>query len=490
MTGIASTTANLALWRMQWDTLFSLPHLLDDGEVGSDEGCRISEVEHFGDNPGNLRMFQYVPHDLPPGAPLVVVLHGCTQTAAGYDRGSGWSYLAEREGFAVLFAQQRNENNPRRCFNWFRVSDIERDAGEAASVRQMVTFMTKAHQIDLQRIFVTGLSAGGGMTNVMLSAYPEVFAAGAVVAGLPYRSATTVHEALQVMMEGSSRTPEERGDDVRRASPIGDLTESRIAVEWPRIAVWQGLADDVVRPSNAMEIVKQWANVHGLDELASDEDEIKGNRRLRWRGAEGQILIEAVAIEHLGHAVPIDAGRTDIHEQPGPHFADIGLSATEEIARFFGLLEEPAHVVADGGKRQVAGHPAAASAALPASRSRRGKGARVLRLREGGAAGRRHEAEQAAGEPAVAAPPEEAAPTALPPPEPPAAAVALPVALAVPLPTAQASAGGQKDEAPQRPETAEPSADSGDVRPEAPDRNAGKSLFLRVLGALGLSGDK
>lgn len=337
MTGIAATTANLALWRLQWDTLFSLPHLLDENEAEDEEGCRLSEIEHFGNNPGNLRLFCYVPPDLPANAPLVVVLHGCTQSAAGYDRGSGWSYLADCAGFAVLFAQQRNENNPRRCFDWFHISDIERDAGEAASIRQMVSYMVDHHNLDRSRIFITGLSAGGGMANVMLATYPEVFAAGAIIAGLPYRSATNVHDALQVMMEGSVRTPEERGEAVRKASPMGSLSEGRITVPWPRVAVWQGLADDVVNPINGMEIVKQWTDVHGLDLMASDEDELHGNRRMRWLGPDDFVLIEAIAIEHLGHAVPIDASSVKSHEQPGPHFADIGLSSTNEIARFFGL---------------------------------------------------------------------------------------------------------------------------------------------------------
>ncbi|MGV6872657.1 extracellular catalytic domain type 1 short-chain-length polyhydroxyalkanoate depolymerase [Pseudochelatococcus sp. B33] len=343
MTGIASTTANLALWRLQWETLFSLPHLLDESEMDDEEGCRLSEVENFGDNPGNLRMFQYVPEGLAPQAPLVVVLHGCTQTAPGYDRSSGWSWLAEEHGFAVLFAQQRGENNPRRCFNWFRPSDITRDLGEAASIRQMVGFLAEQHDLDRQRIFITGLSAGGAMANVMLATYPDVFAAGAIIAGLPYRSAVTVHDALQVMMDGATRSPTAWGDEVRAASPLGDLTDSRIAMPWPRVAVWQGLGDDVVKPSNAVEIVKQWTDVHGLSELATEEEDVGGTKRMRWRDADGEVVIEAVAIEHLGHAVPIAAARADLHEQPGPHFADIGLSSTLEIARFFGLLaDEPA----------------------------------------------------------------------------------------------------------------------------------------------------
>lgn len=390
MTGIASTTANLALWRLQWETLFSLPHLLDESEMDDEEGCRLTEIENFGDNPGNLRLFQYVPRDLPPQAPLVVVLHGCTQTAPVYDRSSGWSRLAEARGFALLFAQQRSENNPRRCFNWFRPNDITRDSGEAASIRHMVGYMTETHDLDRRRVFVNGLSAGGGMTNVMLATYPDVFAAGAIIAGLPYRSATTVHDALRVMMDGAVRSPEAWGDEVREASPLGRLADSRIDVPWPRVAVWQGLGDDVVAPGNAVEIVKQWTNVHGLPEDGGKEDQIGGNKRLRWLDAAGNVAVEAIAIDHLGHAVPIDGAQSVTQEQPGPHFADIGLSSTVEIARFFGLLaDEPApepdlETLPEASEDQADAPAVALSRALNAlplvSRGRRG-GARG-RVRE------------------------------------------------------------------------------------------------------------
>ena len=87
-------------------------------------GSGLAEVEDFGSNPGGLRMLNYVPKDLPESAPLVVVLHGCTQTAGAYDFGTGWSTLADRHGFAMLYPEQRRTNNPLRCFNWFRSEDL------------------------------------------------------------------------------------------------------------------------------------------------------------------------------------------------------------------------------------------------------------------------------------------------------------------------------------------------------------------------------
>ena len=87
------------------------------GEAPSGRPTRLEELTGFGTNPGNLRMFAYAPKDLPRASPLVVALHGCTQTAAEYDQGSGWSSLADRLGFAVVYPQQQPINNPMNCFS-------------------------------------------------------------------------------------------------------------------------------------------------------------------------------------------------------------------------------------------------------------------------------------------------------------------------------------------------------------------------------------
>src|SRR5436190_18318411 len=88
----------------------------------------------FAPNPGNLRMFQHLPPGMGAGAPLVVILHGCGQTAAGYDLGAGWSQLADQLGFALLAPEQKAVNNPNTCFNWFNAEDITRGEGEVASI--------------------------------------------------------------------------------------------------------------------------------------------------------------------------------------------------------------------------------------------------------------------------------------------------------------------------------------------------------------------
>src|SRR3954453_8849076 len=132
----------------------------------------LVEINQFGTNPGALKMFAFVPEHLPRASALVVVLHGCGQTAAGYDLGAGWSTLAKRFGFALLMPQQQPSKNAKACFNWFNPEDTTRDSGEACSIRQMIAQMVRDYKINQRRIFVTGLSAGGAMTSVMLDTLP------------------------------------------------------------------------------------------------------------------------------------------------------------------------------------------------------------------------------------------------------------------------------------------------------------------------------
>jgi feruloyl esterase len=291
----------------------------------------LREVSDVGSNPGNLRMLEFVPSDLPAGAPLVVALHGCTQTAGGYDRGTGWSTLAAREGFALLLPEQRQANNPNRCFNWFEPGDTRRDRGEAASIRQMVAHMVARHRLDPQRVFVTGLSAGGAMASVMLATYPEVFAAGAILAGLPYGAAHSLPEAFEAMATGRPRPARDWAEAVRRASPHRG--------PWPRVSVWQGEADTTVRPANAAEIVKQWRELHGLP-ATPEAGEARGpaHRHALWRGPDSTPVLEHHAIAGMGHGVPIAPGQGEAPlGEAGPFILDVGLASTEAIASFFGL---------------------------------------------------------------------------------------------------------------------------------------------------------
>ena len=293
----------------------------------------LAEINDFGSNPGSLRMLAFVPDQLPRAPALVVVLHGCGQTASGYDLGAGWSTLAERFGFALLMPEQTASNNANTCFNWFNPEDISRDSGEAFSIRQMIARMAADHDIDSRRIYVTGLSAGGAMTSVMLATYPEVFAGGAVIAGLPFGIAGNVREALSGMMASPPRPASELGDLVRNASGHKG--------PWPKLSVWHGSADRTVNPGNADEIVKQWLDVHGLPQAPMSAAEVDGYPREVWWDADGKTVIESYTITDMAHGTPLgDSGHDERFGEAGAFLIEAGISSSYHIASFFGLTEQ------------------------------------------------------------------------------------------------------------------------------------------------------
>jgi len=313
-----------------------LPKL--NGFAGLGRGARhnvrspLAETSAFGTNPGALRMFSYVPNSVPHRPALVVVLHGCGQTAAGYDLGAGWSTLAKRYGFALLMPEQQPSNNAGTCFNWFSPEDAVRDQGEACSIRNMIARMVAIHGIDRRRIYVTGLSAGGAMTSVMLATYPEMFAAGAVIAGLPFGVAGNMHEALRGMMQSAPRPAAELGGAVRNAS--------RHKGPWPKVSVWHGSADRMVNPGNANEIVKQWLDVHHLPLAPMSEGTVDGYPRQIWWNADGETVVESYTITNMAHGTPL--GTADNGQRIGAEGAfllEVGISSSYHIANFFGLTQ-------------------------------------------------------------------------------------------------------------------------------------------------------
>ncbi|HYZ31373.1 MAG TPA: PHB depolymerase family esterase [Crenalkalicoccus sp.] len=340
------------------------------------------EVTGFGSNPGNLRMFKYVPDGLPASAPLVVVLHGCKQNARDYATDAGWIQVADQAHAALAMAEQTQANNQNNCFNWFLQADNRRDRGEALSIRQMVDKMRADHSIDSGRIFVTGLSAGGAMTSVMLATYPEVFAGGGIVAGLPYgcandTSAMLPTQALQCMQTGrpagaSAGLPGLPGLP-QAASPIGGLSGSTLppsvctffpqllgceppttAAEWgdfvrhasghtgpfPRVSIWAGTADTTVNPVNADDEVLQWTSVHGVSPDPSAEDTVNGQPRAIFRDAQGRVVVESIRIAGMAHGVPVAPGTgADRCGKAADFVLDVGVCSSMVIARFWGIVE-------------------------------------------------------------------------------------------------------------------------------------------------------
>lgn len=289
----------------------------------------VQEVTGFGTNPGALRMFRYVPDGLPAGRPVVVALHGCTQNASGYGTGSGWTQLADRWGFSVVLPQQQSANNASLCFNWFQSGDMARGQGEAASVAQMVE--RQAGDVSGGRVYVTGLSAGGGLAAVMTAAYPEKFAAGGIVAGLPYGCAQAAGSPYVCMYVGATQTPDQWGDRVRAARP-------GYAGPWPTLVAFQGSSDYTVKPVNMTDLVEQWTDVHGTDQTADVSDTVAGYPHKAYEDGSGAAVVETYSITGMGHGQPVDPGSgSEQCGTAGAYILDVNLCAAYRMGAAWGL---------------------------------------------------------------------------------------------------------------------------------------------------------
>jgi poly(3-hydroxybutyrate) depolymerase len=311
----------------------------------------LEPVADFGHNPGELDLFVHVPADHAPGGAMVVALHGCTQTAADFDDETGLAALADAVPFVLMLPQQREANNTARCFNFFRREDNRPGQGESASIRRMVAHGIARFGVDPARVYVLGLSAGGSMTAVLLANYPDLFRAGAIVAGTPFGcnrpgfwnrgawwslrlafgDAAAASFACGILGPGPlDRSPEDWGDAVR-------ALHATAPARWPRVSLWQGEADEVVDPANQRELLEQWTNLHGLD-LEADRRAVRGDVVHEVHADAGRPIVETWRIADFPHALAVDpSAEPDPCGVAGAHLEPAGVCTVRRVAAFWGL---------------------------------------------------------------------------------------------------------------------------------------------------------
>lgn len=288
-------------------------------------------VSSFGANPGALSMFTYTPAGLAPGRPVLVALHGCTQTAADYYAHSGWAALADRWQLEVVFPQTSTANNALSCFTWFSTADSTRGNGEAASIKSMVDKTVADHASDTSRVFVTGLSAGGAMTANLLADYPDVFAGGAIMSGLPAQCATSQAAATSCQQNDQQLTPAQWAARANAQAP--GYTGGR-----PKVAIFQGTADSTVYPVNGTELRDQWTAVNGVSQTpASTESLVGGTTRTSYTDTSGSTRVQLYSIAGMGHGTAVHPGTgTDQCGSTAAYFLDT-ICSSYYAGQFLGL---------------------------------------------------------------------------------------------------------------------------------------------------------
>ncbi len=292
------------------------------------------EVTGFGSNPGGLKMYATIPSAPAARAGLVVAMHGCTQTATEY-RKAGWDTFAERYGFYVLYPEV---TSGLKCFGWYETANTRRGSGQAASIAQAVEWMKARYPIDAERVFVTGLSAGGGMTASMLAAYPDVFVAGAPMAGLPAGCASSIGGSSSCQ-QGPEKTAAQWAALVTSAAPAG-------TTRWPRVSIWNGDADYTVNVKNLNELMEQWTQVRGVDQSVDATSTVGRATRREYRDGTGRTVVETWTVSAMGHGTAVapneGCGST------GGFILNVGLCSTEWSVKFFGLDDAVAPVIDAG----------------------------------------------------------------------------------------------------------------------------------------------
>ncbi len=247
--------------------------------------------------------------------PLVIMMHGCTQSPEDFAAGTQMNEIAEKKGFFVAYPEQTKTANITKCWNWFSAKDQKRDKGEASIIAGITRQIVKSHKIDKHRIYIAGLSAGGAFAAIMGEAYPDLYAAIGVHSGLASGSANSLVNAMSAMRHGS---------------PDIDQSSANKSKNFVPVIVFHGDTDNTVHSINGDQIIAQ-AKRGAVFKAFSKEDVT--DRGLRYtvnaeKDRSGKTMIEHWVLHGAGHAWSGGSNTGSYTEPRGPN-------ASKEMVRFF-----------------------------------------------------------------------------------------------------------------------------------------------------------
>ena len=239
--------------------------------------------------------------------PLVVALHGCTQTADDFAGLTRMARLVDAQRVFVLLPSQDPAANPMRCWNWFLPENQKRGAGEPAAIKAMIDDVQSRYAVDRSRVYVFGISAGGYMTSILLSCYSDVFAAGMIASGGMYEAASDVATGLSTALKGSENDPAAAGREANRCS--GAVHPRRVPV-----LVFHGSDDPFVAARNGRQTVDQFlvtndlgddgTENHSIVELSRHSGAVEGGHTYAWTdyGSGKTVVIRHYVVDGMGHS--------------------------------------------------------------------------------------------------------------------------------------------------------------------------------------------
>lgn len=244
--------------------------------------------------------------------PLVVMLHGCTQSPDDFAAGTEMNQYAEQSPCLVLYPEQSSSANSSKCWNWFKAMDQQRGQGEPSIIADMTREIIANYAIDPSQVYVAGLSAGGAMAAIMGSTYPDLYAAVGIHSGLPYAAANDLPSAMQAMRAGMNEAKSARAQPGIRP-----------------IIVFHGDRDTTVHPRNGEQLITQHVpkDVSTSVVTGSAPGGLEYTRTIH-QDDDGRPVAEQWLVHGAGHAWSGGSRNGSYTEQRGPQ-------ATKEMMRFF-----------------------------------------------------------------------------------------------------------------------------------------------------------
>lgn len=266
--------------------------------------------------------------------PLVVMLHGCTQNPDDFAAGTAMNLRARDQGFYVLYPAQSQRANPSLCWSWYKQTHQQRGSGEPAFIASLTEAIIEQHNIDRQRIYVAGMSAGGAMAMIVASTYPEIYAAVGVHSGLPRGAASDVAGAMKVMKNGTAHG----GAQVWAGRFGAASTRASQPAPFVPAIIFHGDQDQTVHPLNGEQLIasvlqNSAANDNGdLHAGTQVQRGFGANDRAYTRstyvGETGKVIAEHWLVHGAGHAWSGGQAAGSYTDASGP-------DATGEMLRFF-----------------------------------------------------------------------------------------------------------------------------------------------------------